>query len=528
MFNLKKRKLIKKMKNCKNKGFFKLISTILTAAFLVTGCASEGTETSGGDDMSATTSSVLVKSYEAEEGSFSGNVKTATRLSGFSGEGYVEGFQEDEDSCSLTVEVPEDGFYNLVFTAASLGGHKENYVFVDDEKVGYIASDCESFEDEASNSTVTRVYMTAGEHVVRLTKYWGYIAFDKMDLMTSESLPGDYYQAKVKLNNPNASENAKRLMSFLADNYGKNILSGQYSSEGLYGHENACIWSETGKFPAVLGLDMIEYSPSRVANGSTGKSIEYAIEAWDKNVVVTMCWHWNAPQKYLTGTWYSGFYKEHTNIDLDKIMSGEDQEGYELLISDMDEIASQLVRLKEADVPVLWRPLHEASGGWFWWGDCKAESYKALYRLMYEKFTNEYELNNLIWLWNGQNPDWYPGDDVTDMSGIDIYAGEHVYTSQINSFMEVKGWSGENKIVCMSENGTLFDPDLAIRDDAMWSFFCTWSGEFVAASKTLNRVSEQYTEKDMIKKVYNHENVLTMDELPELKTYPIREDVAGE
>lgn len=498
---------------------------ILTGALLA-GCAvagNDGANEKSGSEGTQEMESRLISVYEAEEGYYSGNVKTGSSIDGFSGEGYAEGFSEDGDSVGVTIECPETGFYNLGFTTAQIGGYKENYVYVDGESVGLLPSDTAEFTD----AMIQRVYLTEGQHEVMLAKYWGYIALDKISLLTSPDLPADYYEADVRLSNPNASENAQRLMSFLADNYGINILSGQYCDTGLYGHENACIWSETGKFPAVLGLDMIEYTPSRAANGSVGKSIEYAIEAWDKNAVVTMCWHWNAPEKYLTGVWYSGFYKEYTNIDLDKIMNGEDPEGYELLVSDMDVIAGELVKLKEQDVPVLWRPLHEASGGWFWWGNCSAQSYKSLYRLMYDKFVNEYELNNLIWVWNGQDADWYPGDDVVDLAGIDIYAGEHVYTSQVNTFAEVKSWTG-NKMVCLSENGTMFDPDLAIRDDAMWSFFCTWCGEFITKSKTLNRISEQYTEAQMVDKVYSHENVLTLDELPDLHSYTIREDVICE
>lgn len=94
----------------------------------------------------------------------------------------------------------------------------------------------------------------------------------------------------------------------------------------------------------MVGLDMMEYFPSRVANGSEGKSI---------------------------------------------------------LLSDMDAVAKELQTLRDAKVPILWRPLHEASGGWFWWGDCSPDSYCELYRLMYEKFTKEYELDNLIFAFRG-------------------------------------------------------------------------------------------------------------------------------
>lgn len=53
----------------------------------------------------------------------------------------------------------------------------------------------------------------------------------------------------------------------------------------------------------------------------------------------------------------------------------------------------------------------------------------------------------------------------------------------------------------------------------MW---CTWSGEFVARDTSLFRLSEQYTEESMLKKVYEDEDVITLEDLPDLKTYKIR------
>lgn len=70
----------------------------------------------------------------------------------------------------------------------------------------------------------------------------------------------------------------------------------------------------------------------------------------------------------------------------------------------------------------------------------------------------------------------------------------------------------------MTENGCLFDPDLAVRDNAMWSFFALWEGEFLLQNNTAT-LSEQYNETYMLKKVYTSDKVITLDELPDLKTY---------
>ncbi len=496
----------------------------LALSLALTGCGGEGGGTTAGSasDTGASTEEAstefvrsMVVSLEAEDGTLSGKAAVEKEESGYSGTGYVGNIGEDGDGVTMTFPISAEGFYDLDFVCSMGGSYKENYVLVDGEAIGNLSGDSKNF----TTITIPHVYLTAGDHKVAVEKYWGWVNVDRLDVMTGEPNDPSVFDVSVGLSDPAASDNAKRLYQYLKDNYGKNIISGQYCDKGIFGHENAVIWKTTGKFPAMVGLDMIEYSPSRAANGSQGKSIEYAEEAWENNTIVTMCWHWNAPSKYLTGQWYSGFYKEYTNIDLDKIMGGQDQEGYDLLVSDMDAIAKLLTTLRDKDIPVLWRPLHEASGGWFWWGDCKAESYIALYRLMYQKFTEEYGLHNLIWVWNGQNPDWFPGEDVVDILGMDVYPGEHVYTSQYPKFVETKNSSDRTRIVTMSENGCLFDPDLAIRDGAMWSYFGTWSGEFVTESDVLNSYSEKYTEEAILKKVYNHENVITRDELPDLKTY---------
>lgn len=79
-------------------------------------------------------------------------------------------------------------------------------------------------------------------------------------------------------------------------------------------------------------------------------------------------------------------------------------------------------------------------------------------------------------------------------------------------------------MVVLSENGTMIDPELSLRDRAMWGFFCTWSGEFVMNDGLRKSYSEQYTEIEMMSKVYNSEHVITRDELPDLHNYPIRDD----
>lgn len=456
-----------------------------------------------------------VGSYEAEDGSFTGNVRVEKK-------GSVTGFEQDGDSCTVTVQIAEAGFYDLEFMLKSQGGYKENYVLVDGNRLGTIYADGNKF----MRDTIRRVYLEAGEHSVAVSKYWGYILWDKVNILTSEPFDESVYQVSAKLINENATDNVRRLFSYLCDQYGKAIISGQYCDTGMNGWENLQIsQSNGGKFPAILGLDMGYYSQTGVDHDVAIHTTQQAISCWEKGGIVTLCWHWLAPEKYITGTWYSAFRPEETKkLNLTAIMNGEDGEGLALLRKDIDNIAQQLLLMQQAGVPVLWRPLHEASGGWFWWGAEGAEPYLKLYKYLYHTLTDEYGLNNLIWVWNGQSPDWYPGDEYVDIIGVDIYAGEQEYSSQADAFLETQRCAQGNKMVVLSENGTMIDPELSVRDRAMFGFFCTWSGEFVMKDGLRKKYSEQYTELEMLKKVYESEYVITRDELPDLSAYPIRED----
>ena len=458
----------------------------------------------------------VIGTFEAEDGSFTGSVR-AVKDSSCSGTGYVKGFEKEGDSCSMTVKVEQDGFYDLVFRLSSNGGEKTNPVLVDGAAVGNIYVNTTSYTED----TLERVYLEAGEHSVAVGVSWGWINLDNVTVQTAQPIDASLYEVEAKLCNPNANDDAKRLMSYLCDIYGDYFLSGQVCDGGPYGLEMQVIKKTTGKQPAILGMDLMDYTPINAANGSSKAMVRNAINHWNNGGIVELHWHWNTPQEYVTGEWYGSFYTKNTKLNLKKIMDGKDVNGYDALMADVDAIAQPLLELQEAGVPVLFRPLHEASGGWFWWGASGPEAYKQLYILLYERLTKEYGLNNLIWVWNGQHADWYPGDEYVDIVGEDIYPGEKVYTSQMAKYLEVASYSGERKMVYLTECGCIFDPDLAKRDGAMWGMWAVWQGEFVRKSIAVAQISEQYTEAEMMKKAYEHELVITLDEVPDLKTYPI-------
>lgn len=460
---------------------------------------------------------------EAESGTFSGSA-AAHELPEASGGGFVNGVNVEGDELKLTAQIEYTGFYDLDFLTMGSAGRVNN-VLLDGMKIGDITTmDPVFFADTPLNN----IYLEKGTHEISITPSWGYIDIDCLKIKAAASpITADDYKVEPTLTNPNADDNTKRLFKFLCDIYGKYSLAGQYADEGRASSEFEKITAKTGKSFAVLGMDVSGYSLGSKVHGSESSTIEYAYD-WYKNAggIVQLCWHWTSPEAYAVNSgdnmWYSSFYKEGSKLDLDKIMNGEDEVGYQLLMDDIDNMSNELARLRDEGVPVLWRPLHEASGGWFWWGDCEPESYIKLWNVMYDKMTNEHNLTNLIWIWNGQDPAWYPGDDTVDINGWDIYAGNHVDTSQSGRFADMaRNYGSKTKLIALTENGCVMDPDKVFCDNARWLFWGTWSDPFTMKMGVV--INDEYTTIELLTKAYNHERVLTLDELPDLKNYDLGE-----
>lgn len=458
---------------------------------------------------------------ETESGKLEGNAK-ANDFPDASGGAYVNGVNVEGDALTMTADIEYSGFYDMNFLTMGSEGRVNN-VLVDGMKVGDITTNSPA---EFGDTLLSYIYLDKGTHEITITPSWGYVDIDCL-ILTAAATPitEDTYKVEPTLVNPNADENTKRLYKFLCDIYGKYSLAGQYADEGRASSEYEKITAKTGKTFAVLGLDMGNYSLGSKAHGAESKTVEYAYD-WYKNAggIVQLCWHWTTPEDYAVNAgdqpWYSSFYKEGSKLDLDKIMNGEDDAAYQLLMDDIDNMANELARLRDAGVPVLWRPLHEAAGGWFWWGNCEPESYKKLWNVMYDKMTNEHNLTNLIWVWNGQDPAWYPGDETVDINGWDIYAGNHVDSSQSGRFDDMAtNYGTKTKLIALTENGCVMDPDKVFNDNARWLFWGTWSDPFTMKLGVV--INDEYTTVELLTKAYNHERVLTLDELPDLQNYPL-------
>jgi mannan endo-1,4-beta-mannosidase len=300
-------------------------------------------------------------------------------------------------------------------------------------------------------------------------------------------------------------------MAYFSDIYGKKIISGQ--QEGWRGtndlsFELAYITNATGKLPALLALDFTSYTGQSAPHDTHHRLAQHAIDWYaNRKGIVAFCCHWRAP------TGERAFYTKETKFDLSRGVT-EGTPEYAGLMRDLDTIAGELEVLRDAHIPVLWRPMHEVNGRWFWWGAQGPGPYKKLWRMMFENFTVKHKLNNLIWVFSpGAETDlaeWYPGDEYVDMIGQDYYPMDGSHGSVKDVFDELAALGRGNKLVALSENGPIPDPQKLAGEKADWLFFTTWSGKVLTQSNS----------KEQLDKFYNDPYVLNLGDLPDLANYP--------
>ncbi len=448
-----------------------------------------------------------VQVYEAEQAEFSDTLFVASDVPGYSGTGYVGRFEQNSDYIHFDIEVAEAGLYDLVVGyGAIFGGGKVIDIKVNGSLIGNVSIGQSGFGEVSAG----KILLNQGTNQVTISPNWTWLAIDYIKI--SPAPAPEPHQAAKQLINPNATQATKALHSYLIDHFGTNILSGQQEYPNAPLQETQYVYENTGKYPAILGLDFMDNSPSRVERGTSADEVPGAID-WVNNRggIVTLMWHWNAPKGLIDEPgkeWWRGFYTDATTFDLAYAMSHPESEDYQLLIRDIDVIAEELKRLQDAGVPVLWRPLHEAEGGWFWWGAKGPQPAIELWKLMYDRMTNHHQLNNLIWVWNSKSKDWYPGDEYVDVASFDSYPGSYNYSPMSAQYNELVELSSNKKLIAMTENGPIPDPDLLQIYHANYSWFVSWNG----AVRSDNSIEH-------LNKVYHHDYVITLDELPSLQTY---------
>ncbi len=314
------------------------------------------------------------------------------------------------------------------------------------------------------------------------------------------------FEKKVAPVNPGATKEAAELLNYLYHVAGNQIISGQHTQTNPM-EEITYIEQLTGKKPKLRGFEMLAYSPNINYEDATEACLTEVYEnrdtmetavKWAKESggIVTLSFHWFSP----LGGRDKSFYAKNTDFDASKIL----QEGTaerKAFFADMERIGIVLKRFQDEKIPVLWRPFHESDGEWFWWGAKGPKVARELYKLMFDYYTKELHLDNLLWVWNCRLAEGYPGDDYVDVISVDVYLQEYEATDYEEVYRLLVENTGCRKVAALAEVGYLPDIKQLQESRIPWAYFMLWSKEFC--------IGEQYNTVETMKEMYRSEYVIT-------------------
>lgn len=320
---------------------------------------------------------------------------------------------------------------------------------------------------------------------------------------------GDAPEIIKTLATPNASSQAQNVYNYLRDNYRKNIISGIMANVAWNTDEADRVFALTKKYPALNGFDYIHHRSSTAGGWIDYDDISVIKKWWDNNGLVTIGWHWNVPKQ--EGSSDYAFYTSETSFDITKAVQDGTYEN-SIVKEDLETISGYLLKLQANNIPVIWRPLHEASGAWFWWGAKGSDAYKELWKIMFDTFKAK-GINNLIWVWTTQTGDdsWYPGDAYVDIIGRDIYNDYDTKNLFNNEYWVIRK-QYQNKIVALSECGSVSNISEQWNGLSKWSWFMPWYGK--------NDSGENHGSDDFWKEALDNKDfdkIITRDKVPDLK-----------
>ena len=254
-----------------------------------------------------------------------------------------------------------------------------------------------------------------------------------------------------------------------------------YGLTWAYDQDSSDVKSVCGDWPAVMGFELggIEMGDERSLDGVPFSRItEEVINHHQRGGIVTLSWH---PRNPVTTGDKGGKWPQGTAWDVSdstvvlSILPGGEQ--HEKFLTWMQRLSDFLATLKTADgqpVPIIFRPWHENTGSWFWWGQdlCSTEEYKALWNMLQDKL-NVDGFDNLLWAYSpGMAADLttekylerYPGDNRIQLVGIDGYqwGTKEDFVSQLNQNLAMlcQFAKDHRKIAALTECGlkNLTDP----------------------------------------------------------------------
>ena len=291
--------------------------------------------------------------------------------------------------------------------------------------------------------------------------------------------------------------------------------------------ERSDVKAVTGKYPMVLGFDLgdIEHGADKNLDGVPfGLIRKAALKHIERGGIVTFSWH---PDNILTGG--NAWDVSSNQVVKSVLMGGENHAEFMVWLQRAADFLESL-----GNVAVIFRPWHEHTGSWFWWGKdlCTPEEYNELFRMTWLYFVKERGLTNLVWCLSPNAPitpqeymERYPGDEFVDIMGADFYETLFparqaemgvLFSNIIKDLMNTLTALGmeHHKLIALAETGLEGIPDPvwwtevlypAIKDYSI-SYVLTWRnawdqpGHFFGAWEGFENASDfkAFCEKDEI------------------------------
>jgi mannan endo-1,4-beta-mannosidase len=287
--------------------------------------------------------------------------------------------------------------------------------------------------------------------------------------------------------NSDASAQARELYNYLTSISGKKMVTGQHDYLESPDELNNKVQKVSKEYAGVHGYEMgAIYGQSATTIEAQRKSVVDSAIRWHRaGGMVTMTFHEALPGKPLT---WANVQTKVSQAEFNKYVTpGTTQ--YNLLIADLDKVAESLKQLRDAGVPVLWRPYHEMNGDWFWWGN--KNNFNQLWNIMYDRFVNTHQLNNLLWVWCPNAPNSYtvpytpkyPGDEKVDILAVDIYNNDF----QQSHYEGLLGLA-RNKLIAIGEHGEMPSPEV-MQAQPKWVYSMTW-GKMLTEDNTTDQIQD--------------------------------------
>lgn len=313
-------------------------------------------------------------------------------------------------------------------------------------------------------------------------------------------------QSEIRPVTDDASSEAIELLKYIYSISGKKTLTGQHDQPIFGSAYYQLVYEKIGKHPAVKGMDF-GFSEPNTLDGINFRQriVDEAIAYHREGSIITLMWHAVPPTLEEPVKFRKDIQGDLTNEEWNELIT-PDSELNRRWQTQVDVIAFFLKQLRDAHVPILWRPYHEMNGDWFWWGKKTGENgYKKLYQMLFDRLVNYHKINNLIWVFDGNEirgdyidpyEYYYPGHDYVDILATDVYSGKYPE----KDYDDLRKLA-EGRPIALGEVGKMPTTEI-LRMQPDWVWFMTWV-EIVFHGNT----------REELHAIYEAENTLSREDL---------------